>query len=130
MLTPISSFTLSKKSPVFFEKANALFSRLVEREVRVLTSELTVAECIYLPSRGRHAQLIAVYEEFFSPAGDVRLIMLNGGIAKRAAQSGGGWGLKLLDAIHFETALDSGCTAFLTADRSFKSVDRLPVLHI
>ena len=119
-----------EKVPVFFEKANTAFGKLAEREVRVFTSELTIAECIYLPSRGGHHQLIAAYEAFFNTAGNVRLIALNGEIAKRAALKGGSWGLKLLDAIHFESAIDAECTVFLTADLGFKSIDQLQVLHV
>lgn len=119
-----------EKVPVFFERSQAAFSALAQREAQILTSELTLAECLYLPCRGGHAGLVAVYEKFFSTAGDIRLLALNGGVAKRAAQNGGGWGLKLLDAIHYVSALDAGCDVFLTADQKFKSTSQMRVVHI
>jgi predicted nucleic acid-binding protein len=116
--------------PGYLEKCSAMFSNLDEHGARILTSELTIAECLYRPARDANAGLIGVYEEFFGSTGDIHLIPLTGVIAKRAANSGGRLGLKLLDAMHYESALEAGCNVLLTADRKFKSSPTLRVLHI
>ena len=119
-----------ERTPDFFDKARALFTALAEGEARVLTSELTVAECLFHPARNGNIRLVSVYERFFDPEGDVRLIPLTGAVAKQAAQAGGSWGLKLLDAIHYVSALESGCTAFVTADSRFRSGPALKVVRV
>lgn len=108
-------------TPGLYDRAAAAFALLAEKGARVLTSELTVAECLYLPAREENRELIAIYDRLFDASGDVALLPLTGGIARRAAIAGGAMGLKLMDAIHYLSALESGCSHFLTSDGQFKS---------
>jgi predicted nucleic acid-binding protein len=119
-----------EKVPGFFDAANAMFRALAESEARIVTSELSVAECLYMPSRDSHSGLVAVYDQFFAPTGNVNLVPLNGYIARQASLTGGVLGLKLLDAMHYVTALEAGCSALLSADRKFRSSRGLEVFHL
>lgn len=114
-------------TPGHYDRAAAAFTQLAEKSARVVTNELTVAECLYLPAREENRALIAVYERLFDASGDVTLLPLTGGIARRAAIAGGAMGLKLMDAIHYLSALESGCSHFLTSDSQFKSGPDLQV---
>jgi predicted nucleic acid-binding protein len=117
-----------EKTDGHFEKAYELLLALAERNALIFTSELTVAECLYSPARDGNDQLVSVYEMFFGPLGDIRLIPLNSGIIHRAARHGGKFGLKLIDAMHYVSAIESGCVALITADRRFKSSNGLAVI--
>jgi predicted nucleic acid-binding protein len=119
-----------EKVPGFFDASNTMFMALAQCDARIISSELSVAECLYLPSRDGHSRLVGVYEQFFAPAGDVTLLALTGAIARMASQAGGGLGLKLLDAIHYVSALQAGCTHFLTGDKAFKSSAELQVIKL
>jgi predicted nucleic acid-binding protein len=119
-----------EKVPGFFESSKAMFVALAQCEARVITSELSVAECLYLPSRDGHSRLVDVYDQFFAPRGNVKLVALTGSVARTASQTGGVLGLKLLDAIHYVSAMDVGCTHFLTGDKAFKSSEELRVVHL
>jgi predicted nucleic acid-binding protein len=114
-------------TPGLYERAAAAFTQLAEKTARVVTSELTVAECLYLPARDANRELIAVYDRLFDTTGDVTLLSLTGILARRAAINGGAMGLKLMDAIHYQSALEAGCSHFLTADSRFKSGPSLRV---
>jgi predicted nucleic acid-binding protein len=120
-----------------FERMDELSSRVTARLTEIgnqggslVTSELTVAECCYKPAGDGNATLLSVYEDFFEKSGEVELFALSGSIVKRAALTGGSLGLKLLDAIHYVTAVDANCTHFLTGDRAFKSGSGLRVVVV
>jgi predicted nucleic acid-binding protein len=116
--------------PGYADRVEAQFAQISRDGGKLVTSELTLAECSYKPAAENNAKLVAAYEEFFERGGEVQLVPLTGEVAKRAAQNGGSWGLKLLDAIHYVSALEGGCNVLLTADRKFKSGPTLRVMHI
>jgi predicted nucleic acid-binding protein len=107
-----------------------VFERIAEAGGSLVTSELTIAECCYKPARDRNAGLIAIYERFLESSGEVSLVPLTGAIAKQAVFQGAELGLKLLDAIHYTSALEFGCTSILTGDGRFKSNSVLKVIPI
>jgi predicted nucleic acid-binding protein len=107
-----------------------VFEHLSQCRATIVTSELTLAECLFKPSRDGDAPLIAVIERAFGPGSEVALIPLNGSIVLEAARTGGRRGLKLLDAIHLVSAINHGCELFVTADVRFRSLSGLPVLIV
>jgi predicted nucleic acid-binding protein len=114
----------------FFQNVRELFEGIGEAGCRVVTSEITVAECIYKPARDGDDALIALYERLFEQSGDIDLAALDGAIVKKAAKNGGILGLKLIDAVHYLTALENGCDLFVTSDERFKSGPAMRVLRI
>ena len=76
-------------TPGFHDRAVMAFTQLAKKGARINTSELTVAECIYLPAREDNWELMAVYDRLFAVTGDVTLLQLTGGVARRAAIAGG-----------------------------------------
>jgi predicted nucleic acid-binding protein len=119
-----------EKTPAIFERAAAAFAALADRKARILTNELTVAECLCFPARTGRTELIEVYDRLFGSESDVKLIPLSGSLARRAAMHGGALGLRLADAIHYYSALEAGCSVFLTSDGQFKSGPAIRVIHV
>jgi predicted nucleic acid-binding protein len=115
--------------PGYFEAAKRLFNRFSEQGTTIVTSELTIAECIYHPARDGHVALIKLYEQTFRERDDFRLARLNGDIARKAALRAGHLGLKLIDAIHYMSAIEADCQVFVTNDRKFKSGPAMQILH-
>ena len=121
---------------IYLLEGNLLLAETVGRildvfeaaELTVVTSELAVAECLYKPAREGDAGLISDYERLFV-SGEFEILALTAGRLRSAALEGGRLGLKLLDAIHFATAIDAGCRYFLTADRRFCSAREVEVIH-
>ena len=114
----------------FAERAAMLFSEVEIQGGRLVTSELTIAECCYRPAGDGNGLLLSAYQDFFEESGEVELVLLSGSLVKRAALIGALLGLKLLDAIHYVSALDAGCTHFLTGDKAFKSSSELRVVQL
>lgn len=114
----------------FFPGVKALFEHITAVGAQVVTSELTLAECVYRPSRDEDAPLVALYETLFDGKGDVEMLPLNGALARRAGLAGGVLGLKLMDAIHYVSALEAGCNVFVSGDGSFKSGPSMTVIKV
>lgn len=109
--------------------ARALLDGLVHAGCRLTTSELTIAECIYKPAQqGWQASILAFDRLFHSGAVDI--LPLDGALARRASLHGARTRLKLLDAIHHVSAIESGCRLLVTNDRRFRASDDLPVLTL
>jgi predicted nucleic acid-binding protein len=95
----------------------------------LVTSELTVAECLYRPYKDRNRQQADVYESLFA-SGTLDVYPLSGALIIQAAKDGGALGLKLMDAVHYLSALEAGCDQLVTADRRFKSTRYLEVVNL
>jgi predicted nucleic acid-binding protein len=117
-------------TPGFYPSVRALFERIAAVGATILTSELTLAECIYLPSRESDHELVELYQTLFDGSSDVKMLPLNGALASRAALAGGVLGLKLMDAIHYVSALEAGCDVFVSGDGSFKSGPAMTVIKV
>jgi predicted nucleic acid-binding protein len=117
-------------TPSFFQKVKELFEHVASVGARLITSEITLAECIYRPSQDHDAALVSIYEMLFEQSGEIDLVPLDGALAKRAAVAGGGVGLKLIDAIHYMSALEAGCDFFVTSDSAFRSGPKMAVLRV
>ena len=117
-------------TPGFHPLVKNMFGQMAESGASAVTSQLTLAECIYQPSRNEDQELVLLYESLLESSGDVEMLALDGALMKRAALNGGTLGLKLLDAIHFISALEAGCDFFVTADSAFKSGPAMKVLRL
>ncbi len=122
---------------IYYIEANPSFVRkvhdvIVAAEATVstlVTNEITVAECLYKPSTDDNLTAMQAYDQLFA-SGEIELVPLDGALARQAASHGGKLGLKLIDAIHYMSALTSGCDHFITSDARFRSVPGLKVLTI
>jgi predicted nucleic acid-binding protein len=115
-------------SDKFFPSVKGFFEHLGMVGASIVTSEITVAECLYKPCQREDQNLIDIYEEFFEKSGMIELFPLDGPLTKQAALHGGQLRLKLIDSIHYESALQAGCDFFVSADTRFKSGPKMRVL--
>ena len=116
-------------NPAFVEKVRRLFAAVQEAGAQLVTSELAIAECLYKPARDANAAALSAYARLFD-SGEIEITPLDGGLAKRAAVNGGQLGLKLIDAIHYMSALEWACDFLFTSDSAFKSGPMTEVIRI
>lgn len=90
----------------------------------VVSSEMTLAEVLVAPIRAQNPELCGIYELLFDNATktiDARPVTR--AILTRAAALRARHGrLKLFDAIHLSTAIDAGCSHFVTNDRDLLKI--------
>jgi predicted nucleic acid-binding protein len=105
------------------------FWREVERgKIRVVTSTITLVECLVLPFRAKALELAARYKTLFRDFPHLSVIPVSEEIAEKAAWLRAQNQLKTPDALQMATALDAGCHAFLTNDEDLPELKEVRTL--
>lgn len=104
----------------FVETDDDLLGILLERArrgaLRLCTSEFTLAEVLVLPIRENNIELLEIYEELFSPGGDIDIVPVDRAILRRSAELRATFGSRAPDAIHVATAALAECSIFVSSD--------------
>jgi len=116
-----------EKFPNYFSTLEPMWLKLKEGEIGLVTSELTLLETLVMPLRQNNTTLVQTYEQLLLSA-DIQLIPVSQKILRDAATLRSSINLKTPDAIHATTALSANCAFFLTNDRVFRNVPKLPTL--
>ncbi len=113
----------------FLERTDALFAvaapfiqACASRELLGVTGELVMAEVMVHPYRSGDAALVARFKSFFTRKNFLTIAEHESRFFDDAAMLAGQKRLKLMDAIHYRTALQAGCSFFLTHDHDFDAV--------
>ena len=116
-----------EKFPNYFPTLEPMWLKLKAGELRLATSELTLLETLVMPLRQADTTLVQTYEQLLSGT-DIQLIPISQKILRNAATLRASVNLKTPDAIHATTAFSANCTVFLTNDRAFRNVPKLPTI--
>ena len=109
------------------ETSNDFFAGLKSSEFSVVTSNLTLAECLVKPFKEQRSDLAKVYRQALSPRPYLNIAPIDDNILMFAAHLRAKIGLKFPDAIHAATAVTQQCTTILTNDDGFKRVPSIEV---
>jgi predicted nucleic acid-binding protein len=115
-----------EKFPDYFSLLEPLWQKLQAGKVRVITSEITLLEALVMPIRRSDTGMIRQYERLLLSS-EISLIPVTQAILRGAANLRAQTNLKTPDAIHAATALNMGCTLFLTNDSGLRKTPELPV---
>ncbi len=110
------------------EQITALFSRIRQTGTLVVTSELTLAECLVKPFATEDDLSIQHYERNIKTSEFLEIKAITRTILKGAARNKAICRNKLPDSIHMATALHSGCAIFVTNDASIKTPGNINLL--
>ena len=95
----------------------------------LLVSQLVRMECLVQPFTTGDGGLLAEYDGFFGSE-LVAVADITGPICERAARLRALHKLQALDALHFATAIEEGCAAFLTNDARLPLVEGIRLLML
>ena len=117
-----------------FEPFTPILSSLLKAieagQITCVTSEMTVAEVLVRPFKQDAVELVKVYTDALN---DKRLLTLQPVAYQTlmdAAFVRAETGMKLPDAIHVATAVQSGCDIFLTNDKGIKTPKSLKLMSL
>ncbi|MDM9626938.1 PIN domain-containing protein [Rhizobium sp. S152] len=104
-----------------------MLARDKQSEPYFSTSELTYSELIVKPYKAKDDEALAVYDDMLKTSEWLSVLPVDRTILRYAAMMCAGSGnLKLPDAIHIATALQTGCSHFLSADLGIRGPYSLP----
>ena len=112
----------------FFPLVADLLPAVDRRELQAVTSELTLAETLVKPLRDGNEDLASDYVRTIQSRPALRVVPVSRDILIDAARVRATTALRLPDAIHAATAIQSGCSHLVTNDARFRVVPGIDVL--
>ncbi|BAU15214.1 PilT protein-like protein [Leptolyngbya sp. NIES-3755] len=116
-----------ERFPSYITLLDPMWQQLQSSRFQVITSELALLETLVLPIRQNNRVLLSRYETLLTLS-EVNLIPISQSILRSAANIRAEANLRTPDAIHAATAIESGCTMFLTNDLGFRRIANFPVV--
>ncbi len=117
-----------------WDKGFSLVADLIEvcadRRIFGVASELVVAEILVQPYRERDLGTIAQVKRFFGQKDFLHVCEHQSGFINESAMLAGEHGMKLIDAMHFHTAIANQCNFLITHDQNFKSTKGVEVVQL
>ncbi len=107
----------------FFEQFNA-------RQSLAHTGDAVVAETLYKPYQADDALRVSEFKEFFAQEEFITVLPHTKKVFELAAELSPKRGMKLIDALHYATAVLAGCKFFLTNDQGFASSQAIEVIQL
>ena len=94
---------------------------LENNQLRLVTSELSMAECLVRPFKFDESEVVSIYLTFLEDSGCFELLPVRNDILIQAARIAAKSRVKLPDAIHLSTAAANDCQLFLTNDKGIST---------
>ena len=113
-----------------FNVVAPLLSACVEGRMTGSTGDAAVAETMVMPYRHENTAKIAQFKAFFGLEGFLTVHSHTAQTFDLAAQFAGTQGMRLMDALHYATAIQSGCRFLITNDAGIKSSDEIEVIYV
>ena len=104
----------------YTELLKDIFSHIAEHRLLVITSELTLAECLVKPVKDENIEAVMQFERHINSSESMKVRPVSREILRQSAHVRAELELKLPDAIHMATAIDQGCKTFITNDKRLK----------
>jgi predicted nucleic acid-binding protein len=117
-----------ERHPVYLPLVEPLWRAAQAGSIAVVSSELTLMECMVMPMRVGDVALRDAYDQALRGT-ELRLLPIDQAVLMEAASiRAASSAVRTPDAIHRATALVNGCSMLVTNDAGFRSVQRLPIV--
>lgn len=121
---------LIEEHPGYLAAVQPLFASAVRGERTLVTSAVTLLEVLAVPYRAGNLPLAARYEALLANSRGVRMVDLDRGQLRAAAQLRAAYRVRTPDALQLAAALTERCSALVTNDRAFPQVSGLEVIQL
>ena len=107
-----------------------MFAYAEANGIALMTSEIAIGECLYGAYKRERTESAERFETLFAEIGIFHLVPVAMDIVKRAAWIGATHRIKLVDALHVASAIETGCDAFITNDKAIRSTPDLAIVQL
>jgi len=118
------------QNPNYFAVIDGIFDFINSAQIRIVTSPVTLAECLILPIRQNNPSQQQLFIDIITAQDTADFVNITSAIATTAAEIRARYNLQLPDAFQIAIALERDCEAFLTNDTQLKRVTELRVLVV
>ena len=119
-----------EEHPDHVETIAPVFEATHRRELSIVSSAVSLLEVLVLPYRHGDMALATRYEALLTRSRGVRLVELDRGQLRLAAQLRAGYGVRIPDALQLAAALSAHATAFVTNDRDLPEIRGVRILQL
>lgn len=98
--------------------------------IQGMTGDAAIAEVMVRPYRNADAVAIARIKKFFARKNFIASLQHNAICFDMASQIRAKTRLKLVDALHYATAISADCRFLLTNDRAFKAYGNIEIISL
>ncbi len=135
-LTGVSKILLDTAPIVYFIETNPRYLGLKdtffflrkERDIQVVTTPVTLTECLVFPYRNSQFRMVEVYSQLLTHGRRISFHPLKERESIVASEIRAKTNLTLSDSFQVAAALQSGCQAILTNDHALKRIDRIKTI--
>jgi predicted nucleic acid-binding protein len=107
-----------------------VFADADARGAVLVTSEISIVECLHGPFKTGNKRLVETWRALFRDEQLIAIAPVLGPVLDVAAQVGAEFALKTIDAIHVASAMSAGCDALLTNDKGMRAPKRLAIRQL
>ncbi len=112
------------------ERTRAIIAAAVAQNIRLVSSELSIAECLHGPLRQGQEDVAALFRSFFLDGDVIELVPAIPEVLEIAARIGSRHKFRLADSIHVASAMMANCDAFITNDKKLKCSPELDIIRL
>lgn len=121
---------LIEEHPAYLPIVEPLFVEVAAGKREIVTSAVTLLEVLVVPFRTGEEALAGRYEALLTRSRGLRLVEIDRGQLRAAAQLRARHDLRTPDALQLAAALSARCSAFVTNDRRLPALPGLPIVQL
>lgn len=121
---------LIEEHETFLPVVEPVFAAIDGGRITAVTSALTLLEVLVVPLRAADMALARRYEALLGNSRGLELVEVSRAVLRDAAALRAATGMHTPDAIQIATALQRGCTSFLTNNRALPTLPGLRILQV
>ncbi len=118
------------RNPDFFDVVRPIIEAIDSGKIIGVTGDAALAETLAKPYRTGNLELVATIRDFFRTEGFLSIQPHDRETFDLAAQLRAKRSIKFIDALHYATAIRSGCSFFITSDLKIHSDDILEIISV
>lgn len=121
---------LIEEHEAYLPVVEPVFAAIDSGRIAAVTSTLTLLEVLVVPLRAADMALARRYEELLGSSRGLDLVEVSRAVLRDAAALRAATAMRTPDTIQIATALQRGCTSFLTNDRALPALPGLRILQV
>lgn len=118
------------RNPDYFTLSAAIVEAIESGSIAGYTGDAVVAEILVKPYRTGNIELVSGIKAFFQTEQFLTICHHDADTFDLAAQLRAKYNQKFIDALHYATAIRSGCHAIITNDNGIRTSDHLEVISL
>lgn len=114
----------------YLSMVTPLLEKVLEGEIIGYTGDAVIAEVMVHPYRLGDINVIEKFKAFFNQEDFLSIVSHDARAFEASSRLSGTTPMKLIDSLHLATAMQSGCSHFVTNDKKIKSVEGIEVVQL